>query len=68
MLVLLGAGAEERVRPGWAKGSGDDSLPQRFPMVEDREERSKEVRSGGRSATDELVVKIRLSAHGCTWR
>lgn len=35
MFVLLGGGAEERVRPGWAKGSGEDSLPQILPMVVD---------------------------------
>lgn len=32
VLVLLGAGAEERVRPGCAKGSVD-SLPQQLPMM-----------------------------------
>jgi len=31
--VLDGGGAEERVRPGWEKLSWDDSLPQRFPMM-----------------------------------
>lgn len=34
VLGALGVGAEERVRPGWANGSGEeDSLPQQFPMV-----------------------------------
>jgi len=31
--VVWGAGAEERVRPGWEKGSFEDSLPQRAPIV-----------------------------------
>lgn len=31
--VVLGAGAEERVRPGWENGSLEDSLPQRAPIV-----------------------------------
>jgi len=33
VLFVFGAGAEERVLPGCAKGSGEDSLPQRFPMM-----------------------------------
>ena len=33
LAVPLGAGTEERVRPGWEKGSGLDSEPQRFPIV-----------------------------------
>lgn len=32
MGFVVGGGAEERVRPGWANASGDDSLPQRFPI------------------------------------
>jgi len=31
--VLLGEGAEERVRPGVEKGSEEDSFPHRLPMV-----------------------------------
>jgi hypothetical protein len=30
---VFGGGAESRVRPGCAKASGDDSLPQRLPIV-----------------------------------
>lgn len=33
MGLVGGGGAEARVRPGCAKGSGEDSLPQRFPIV-----------------------------------
>ena len=33
VVVFCGA-AEERVRPGWEKASGEDSLPQRLPIVE----------------------------------
>ena len=33
VLFVFGAGADERVLPGCAKGSGEDSLPQRFPMM-----------------------------------
>lgn len=33
ILGVVLAGAEERVRPGWEKTSGEDSLPQRLPMV-----------------------------------
>lgn len=32
VLLLLFAGADERVRPGWEKGSAD-SLPQRLPIL-----------------------------------
>lgn len=31
--VLFCGGAEDRVRPGWEKGSGLDSEPQRLPIV-----------------------------------
>jgi len=31
--VIFGGGAEETVRPGWEKGSFEDSLPQRAPIV-----------------------------------
>jgi hypothetical protein len=31
--VVWGGGADERVRPGWEKGSEGDSLPQRAPIV-----------------------------------
>ncbi len=34
-MLFEGAGAEERVRPGWEKGSGEDSLPQRLPILGD---------------------------------
>ena len=41
VFVLEAGGAEESVRPGCANGSGEDSLPQRFPIV-------KKLRRGGR--------------------
>jgi len=31
--VVLGGGAEERIRPGCEKGSGEDSFPQRLPIL-----------------------------------
>jgi hypothetical protein len=33
VLFVFGAGADESVRPGWAKGSEDSSLPQQFPIL-----------------------------------
>ncbi len=32
ILEFDGGGAEPTVRPGWEKGSGEDSLPQRLPI------------------------------------
>jgi hypothetical protein len=32
-VLLVGGGAEESVRPGCEKGSGEDSLPQRLPIA-----------------------------------
>jgi len=29
----LGGGVEESVRPGWEKGSGEDSFPHRLPIM-----------------------------------